>query len=566
MLEAPAIAVNPNKYSTEWAISFRRRGRGGDEMRRAAIRVRMALAVGVSAFALAVAVGSAAAQPSIPVTPSEAVDAAPHDVPPSVEFVTRHVTKIRGAKVAFTARAGELYLYDDEGQPTASIFSFSYVRDNAGPNRPVVFIFGGGPGSASMMLHVGLLGPWRVPPERLAVDGPWRGSNLPPFDLVENSESILDVADLVFVDPVGTGFSRPVGKGRGEMFWGVDQDNEANAQFIAHWLSRNGRWNSPKFFLGESYGSVRGQIISNALMGSPLGNGMLRAVTLNGVILLATVTDMGRAAGATPDPARKAWSAAMSLPSEADTAWYHRKVDRAGRSIADFDAEVYRFAAGDYRQALEQEAAGALGADARKAIVDKLTGYTGLPASAFARSLAIPRPEFAKEILADRGLDVGTYDSRYALPARADAVDPVADDPALSRTFPIWTAAMEQLLHVELAVKVDRPYAEIHWRDLLAKWDFKQRVFPPAETYAIELARSMRRVEGMKVFVTAGYYDLVAPAAAARRDFEAAGAPPDRLTFKTYEGGHDLYNGGAADALADDIRAFIVSASISQPR
>jgi carboxypeptidase C (cathepsin A) len=301
-------------------------------------------------------------------------------------------------------------------------------------------------------------------------------------------------------------------------------------------------------------------------MGSPLVNGMLRAVTLNGVILLATVTDMGRSGGAAPDPARKAWSEAMSLPSEADTAWYHQKIDRAGRSIADFDAEVYRFAAGDYQQALEQEAAGALGADARKAMVDRVVAYTGLPPSAFAKSLAVPRPEFAKEILADRGLDVGTYDSRYGFHARADAADPVADDPALARTFPIWTAAMEQLLHDQLAVKVDRPYAEIHWRDLLAKWDFKHRAFPPADTYAVELARSMRRVEGMKVLVTAGYYDLVAPAAAARHDLEAAGAPQDRLTFKTYEGGHDLYNGAAADALADDIRAFVLSASTSPAR
>jgi carboxypeptidase C (cathepsin A) len=350
-----------------------------------------------------------------------------------------------------------------------------------------------------------------------------------------------------------------VGKGRGEDFWGVDQDNEANAQFIGRWLTKNGRWNSPKFFLGESYGSVRGQIISEALMGSPLGNGMLHGVTLNGVILLGTVADLDD----TPQgaDAKSQWGAAMSLPSEADTAWYHRKIDRAGRSIADFDAEVTRFAANDYRDALQKETAGTLTPDARQAMVARLVAYTGLPTAAFAKSLTITRPAYAKEVLANRSLDVGTYDSRFTAPARADAADPVADDPNLARTFPIWTAAMEELMHDKLGVTVDRPYAVIHWRDLLFSWDFKRHNKGPVYTYAEDLARAMRRVDGMRVFATGGYYDMVTPAAAAQHAFEAAGAPSDRLTFKIYEGGHDLYDGDAADPLADDIRAFIVSAS-----
>jgi hypothetical protein len=367
----------------------------------------------------------------------------PAPIPAPVRFITHHQTTINGARVAFTATAGETYLHDDNGAPTASVFSYAYVRDvKAGTPRPVLFITGGGPGGASYMANIGLLGPWYIRPGRMALDAAHPPSAVPPWDVVENPNSLLDVADLVFIDPVGTGYSHALGAARNEDFWGVDEDLESYAQFMQLWLTQNGRWNSPKFFMGESYGGTRAALLPNVLMGGPTYPGLLRAITLNGTISLVNGLGLGGIGADGPGPA---WTAAMAFPNQALAAWYHQSIDRKGRSLAQFYEEATRFAFGDYVDALRREADKSLTPDQRTAIVARIGEFTGLGAAALQKSLSLDEWAFSKAALADRGLTVGVYDSRFTFRQAGSGGDPVADDPALGRFFPVLTGAFLEL-------------------------------------------------------------------------------------------------------------------------
>ena len=286
-------------------------------------------------------------------------------LPAPKRFVTRHKITIGGRAIAYTAIVGETYLHNRAAKPIGSIFSFSYIKAGpADPKRPVLFVFNGGPGSSSLWLHMGVVGPKRV-----ALDREVNPSNTPPFGLVDNPYSLLDVADLVFIDPVGTGWSKVVGKGVNADFWGVDEDADTVAQFIELWLSEHGRWNAPKFVMGESYGSVRAAVLPRALMGGPMYVGMMRGITLNGVILLGTTlgarTGGGEAGG---DDLRQA----LTLPAMADTAWYHGRIDRRGRNLETFHAEVLAFARGDYFESLKKARAGSLTSAERSATTARL--------------------------------------------------------------------------------------------------------------------------------------------------------------------------------------------------
>jgi carboxypeptidase C (cathepsin A) len=187
-------------------------------------------------------------------------------LPAPKRFVSHHAVTVGGQKIAYTALAAETYLYNRASEPIGSIFSFSYLKEGpADPNRPVLFVFNGGPGSSSLWLHMGVIGPRRV-----MLDHEVNPSNTPPFGVADNPYSLIDVADLVFIDPVGTGWSKVIGKGAAADFWGVDEDADTVSQFIELWLTEHHRWNAPKFIMGESYGSTRAAILPRALMGGPL--------------------------------------------------------------------------------------------------------------------------------------------------------------------------------------------------------------------------------------------------------------------------------------------------------
>lgn len=487
--------------------------------------------------ALALIGTSAAAAPAWAFEPFEV--AAP--------VVTRHETTIRGQRIAYTATAGETVLRNDRDEPIATLYSFAYVKTGGAPDRPVMFVFNGGPGSSSVWLHMGVVGPRRV-----QLDREVNPSNVPPFGVVDNPDSLLDVADLVFIDPVGTGFSRIVGVGKPEDFYGVDEDAESVAQFIELWLSRNGRWNAPKYLMGESYGSARAALLPRALMGGPTYGGVMRGITVDGIILLGSSLNGPGTAGQSP-----ALSAALNLPAMADTAWAHQKIDRAGRTIEAFDAEVTRFAMGDYLAALEKAAAGTLDEAARAAMASRLSAYTGLPAEAWTPSLILSTKAFSQQLLADRGLTVGLYDGRYTLPSAHDGGEPVADDPAMGRYVPGFVSAFHQMLGEDLKVQEDRRYGAIVWRNLLFGWNWKRAGVPEGQSFAGDLATAMRRNGDLRVLVASGYYDMVTTPAAAQDALSKAGVPTDRVTMRNYESGHMLYLGDTAAAFSDDVRALI---------
>lgn len=479
------------------------------------------------------------------------------------EFVTHHEITLGGKKVPFTAIAGETLLYDDSGQPVGSLFSYSYIKDRAAADqRPVVFVTGGGPGSASHFLHVGMLGPWTIALDRLAIVNGRPPRITPPFGVVENAQSVLEVADLVFVDPIGTGYSRIIGSGMVEDFWGIDVDLDSLAQSMQLWLSKYKRWESPKFFLGESYGGTRAALLPSALGGAPSEGGYLRAIALNGVMVL--VNSLGFPIGT--DGIGPIWSAATDLPGWAATAWYHNRIDRRGRSLAEFYDEATQFALTEYADALKKEADKSLTATQRSAVIEKVTSFTGLQPSVLATKLALSREEFSRILLADQGFDVGVYDSRFTYPHDRGGSDPVADDASLSRSFPVLTGAFLGMEGDKLKVDMSKPFAAIRWRDLLAKWDFKRKEWTAYPRYkgtnGQELSVAMHRNSNLYAFIACGYYDLLASPAAARYVTESTGMPKDRTTLRAYEAGHEPYlDPGVRTQLLQDLREFILKAS-----
>ncbi|MFC4307958.1 S10 family peptidase [Steroidobacter flavus] len=514
----------------------------------------------VSSMAVLIcAVASAAEPPAQPAPPTPPAimarvsqkPVALSDLPAPREFVTHHRTKIRGKALSYTATAGETYITNIAGEPIARFFSFSYMSDEPrDAGRPVMFVFNGGPGSASLWLHMGVLGPQRV-----ALDQEVNPSNTPPFGVNDNAFSVLDVADLVFIDPVGTGFSRAAGNAVDTDFASVDADADSVARFIEAWLTKYGRWNSPKYLVGESYGTIRAAVLPRALMGGPMYNGVMRGITVDGVILVAPGFDVG----VPPDP-NAPDPATLALPSLAVTAWYHNKIDRKGLSAVQFYDEVKTFAATEYAVALGKQGSGALSDTEKQSLALKLHDYTGLPVDAWMRAdLRIPKNEFRKQLLASQGLEVGAYDSRYTLPLAGSGGDPVADDPAMTRYVPGFVAAFNMMLRDHLKVTMPVAYSPITF-SLAFTWDFSRvSGLPKGQSFAVDLATAMRRTPALRVMVTSGYYDMGATPAGSQSQVERGGLPLERVTFKNYESGHMLYLGGTAERFADDVRTFVLA-------
>ncbi|WP_233355978.1 S10 family peptidase [Henriciella aquimarina] len=476
------------------------------------------------------------------------------DVETAYRKVTHHTLVANGERIAYDAIAGETLLTDLSGDPTARIFTFTYLRtDVDDPDRPVLFIFNGGPGSASLWIHMGAIGPKQV-----VLDAEVNPSNVPPFGLQDNTATVLDVADLVFIDPVGTGFSRPAEGVDPERFWGVDEDAEAMSQFIELWLSEHGRWNSPKYVLGESYGTMRAAVLPRFLMGSPIYNGVMRGITLDGIVLLGTTLGARAEEGAEKPAGDIAARQARTLPGLAVTAAYH------GQSALEGDAdEIYSqasaYAYGPYKAALLKRQQGMLDEAERQSVMSELTRMIGLSADKIGEDLHISEREFAKLVLDGQGLEVGMYDSRYTLPLANSGNDPVADDPAMTRYVPGFVAAFNEMLRDDLEVRLPRPYKAIYWKDLLQSWNWQRRAIPPGQSFAVDLAIAMRRNPDLRLFVASGYYDLVTTPAEAKAQIESADIPRERVRFEDYTSGHMLYLGGTAEAFADDLRAFLTA-------
>lgn len=453
-----------------------------------------------------------------------------------------------GEEVDYRVVVAETFLEDASGKPAASIVSVSYLRTDVRgeAERPVIFVFNGGPGSASLWLHMGFVGPRRVD-----FGNDIQPETAPPFRLADNTESPLDVADLVLFDPPGTGFSRLLPDGKPEQFYGVQQDATATVDFIRSWIREHGRWNSPKYLMGESYGTVRAAVVAKLLAGGPFGTGRMDGITLNGVILLGQAMDGSGSAG-------RDGAFVSSLPSLAATAWYHGRVDREDATLEQHVAAARRFAAGEYRDALY--AGWDLDDRERRQIAERLAGLVGLPADEILElNLRVPNRAFAERLLAGEGKELGLYDSRFVLPLENGGNDPVADDPAMGQYVPGYVAAANLYLRRELGVELDRPYDAIAFRSVNARWDYGHGPgVPPSRNFTEDLATAARRNPALRVFVGTGYYDLVTTLGAAEYTLAHSGIPRERVLLRDYESGHMPYLGpDSRRALADDIRRFV---------
>lgn len=475
------------------------------------------------------ATATAAATPAAPTTPNRAV--------------TRHVGTFNGQKISYTAITGETFLPGPDGKPQAAIFSTSYIKDGKDPNRPVTFLFNGGPGSGSVWLHMGAFGPVRV-----AIPSDARDDGAPPYPLVANPDSLLDVTDIVFIDPVGTGFSYAMPGVDPQDFWGVTQDAKSVAQFIRLWLNEHGRWNAPKYLGGESYGTTRSAAVLNQL------EGQYNDVSLNGVILISTVLDFG--AGADTQGNEIAY--ALNIPTMAATALYHGKVSHPG-GAAGISADARAWAAGPYLAALLK--GNGLAADERAVVRKDLARFTGLSEAFLDRAdLRVTPARFYKELLRDRGLTVGRLDSRYT-GKDADAAGSEPDnDPSFYGIDGGYTAAINHHARSTLGYKTDRSYVTIGG---VGKWDWRLNAGRDSDTYmnvAPYISRALRENAGLKIFVGQGYYDFATPFFAAEYALTRADFPKARIEFQYYDSGHMMYVRDEDRAkLSRDVRAFIKS-------
>jgi len=503
----------------------------------------------LTALLLLLLPGPLAAQETPPASKTaKAEEATPRPIPSPKAFVTRHTGRFGGATVAYTATAGETYLLDDKGEPKASIFTFAYVKDGVSDaaTRPVTFLWNGGPGSSSIWLHMGSMGPRRV-----VVPSDAKDAGPPPYTLEDNPDALLDVTDLVFVDPVGTGFSRALGKHEDKEFWGLNADADSVAEFIETWLTRNRRWASPKYLAGESFGTTRAAAVAGRLEGRS-------GVSLNGLVLISQALDY---TGSTPEHDNLI-AYVTYLPTMAATAWYHGKVKDRPASLEAFLRDARRFAVDEYAPALFKGSR--LEPEARAHIRARLAYFTGLPEDYVERSdLRILAPRFLKELLRSEGKALGRIDARYV----GDDVDDVASepdgDPSSYEIDGAFTASLQQYLASGLGVEMERAYKTSGGRALYSSWNWRpvpagQGWEPSYVDVSRDLSRALRRNSGLRVLVAAGYYDFATPFFDAEYTFARHGILPERISWAYFEAGHMMYvHRPSLEALLARMREFI---------
>ncbi len=470
-------------------------------------------------------------------------------IPEPTRFVTAHTAEFNGQRVSYTATAGETYLRNKEGKPKASIFSFAYTRDDVNSDRPVTFIWNGGPGSASVWLHMGTFGP-----KRISVPSDAQHPGAPPYDIIDASETILDVSDLVFIDPVGTGFSRALGDHEDKEFWGLKEDARSMAEFIRDWTTENGRWNSPRFIMGESFGTTRAAAVANILEDD-------MNISLNGLVFVSQALDY---AGSSPYFRDNIISYFTYVPTMAATALYHGKVTPAPTDREAFLQASREFATDELMPALLK--GNTLDRATRDRIRDRLAYFTGLSPDYIERSnLRIDAIRFAKELLRDEGLAVGRLDSRYT----RDDIDDLGTRPESDASSNAISAAFKAALMVHmnetLNVDWDRIYKYPADPELSGNW--RWRPVPDGQSWepwpvntSPDLSNALRVNPSLKVMVASGYYDLATPFFDAEYTLNRHDIPAGRVIYHYYEGGHMMYvHEPSRIALLGDVRRFIDS-------
>ena len=441
----------------------------------------------------------------------------------------------------------------EDAAPTARIFYTAYFKkDAAAEQRPVTFMYNGGPGSATMWLHMGSFGPRRV------ITTDTEHDMAAPYKIVNNQYSLLDVSDVVFIDAPGTGFSRIFGKDREKAFWGTDQDAHAFERFIRKFLTKYDRWNSPKYLFGESYGTPRSAVLSAAL----------HNVDLNGVILLSAILSFDNSIDGPMFNPGVDQAYALGLPTFAATAYYHHKLPTQPAALEPFLGEVEKFALGDYMAALLKGSD--LTESEKQAMAEKLHGYTGLPTAYLIKAnLRVSGGEFSKELQTDQDTTTGRLDTRYKGPD-IDPLSQAADyDPQSNAISSAYTTAINAYMRNDLKFGKDWTYKPGAYEDSDFTWDLRHQSpgGPPAQyseggvNVMPDLAYTMKSNPKMKVFLAGGYYDLATPYMEGKYEMHHLPMPQKlqaNISYHYYEAGHMIYvNEGVLKKFHDDVAEFI---------
>jgi len=465
-------------------------------------------------------------------------------------FETTHQGTFGGARIRYRAVVEEHFIKDEAGQRAASVYTTSYLRSDIkadAPPRPVIFAFNGGPGSSSVWLHLGLLGPYRA-----EAGEPSKPNTVAPFRYVENPDSPLDVADIVLMDPPNTGYSRILPGGKPEQFLSTDADARMTVDLMRDWLKDNGRLNSPRYIISESYGTVRAAVVAKMLAGGPMVTGRMEGIALNGVVLLGQAMDMSNDSSDRP--------ALTALPTLAAAACFHHKAPAGCTAAGQADAarklaresllpalyDGYRLDPTNRAQLATQIAA-LIGVD-QQAVLDA--------------NLRMSPGDFAQQLLKKDGRRIGMYDARYTLPLAGAGQDPVADDPAMAQYVPAYVGAWSDYSRKELGINLSLQYEAIAFSDVNFRWDYGSGVgVPSGKNFAQDLAVAANHNPALRVMVGAGYYDLVTTIGTAEYTLAHSGIPADRTEFHYYESGHMPYLGAATRAeVARDLRRFVTAA------
>ncbi|MEX0298735.1 MAG: S10 family peptidase [Kordiimonas sp.] len=464
-------------------------------------------------------------------------------IPEPMAIITDHKGTFGGVRMDYTATVSNLSLKNDKGEVYADAVTVAYEGKKGG-NRPVTFVFNGGPGSSSTWLHMGLVGPKRV-----VVPSDAQDAGLAPFEIIENEQSILDITDIVMIDPIGTGFSRLAGKGKPEDVFGMEEDAKTVAQIVREWVRKNNRWNAPKYIMGESFGTTRAAAMMPYLENGP------EPIRLNGLLLVSQALDY---TGSTPTHDNLI-AYVTYLPTMAATAWYHNKLDNRPENLESFLVEVRNFATDEYLPALFRGSS--LDVATFDSVAEKLARYLGLDLDYVKRSnLRILAGRYVKELLREEGLSIGRLDGRYVTDEVDDTGLTPRYDAGSAAISGAYSAAIHHYLRNDLNVEFERPYY-VSGPNVGKNWVYKRPnggYFEPEYlNTAPQLSEAMRRNPSLKVLVASGYLDYATPFFDAEFTFWRHGMAMDRVTMTYYPAGHMMYvHQPSLEAVVRDIRAF----------
>ncbi len=413
-------------------------------------------------------------------------------------------------------------------QAEASIFYVAYFKRGASPDkRPITFLYNGGPGSSTVWLHMGAFGPRRV------VTKDDTHTPAAPYKVVNNDYSLLDTSDLVFIDAPGTGFSRIAGKDAAKAFWGVDQDAHAFSEFIRQFLSKYGRWNSPKYLFGESYGTTRSAVLVDELEND-------EAIDFNGVILLSQILNFDLSVDGPESNPSVDLPYELALPTYAATAWFHHKLPVPRKNLEKLIAEVKHFSMNQYAQALSRGLT--LRSKEKDAIAAQLHNYTGLPVSYIKKAnLRIDGGEFEKNLEDDEGMTTGRLDTRFSGPTLDPLSKESSYDPQSSAISSAYVSAFNDYVRKTLHYgmnKIFKPEIDI------PNWDFKHKGNTQATNVMPDLSDAMKQNPDLKILLNAGYFDLATPFYEGIYEMRHLQIPRklfSNISFHFYQSGHMVY-------------------------